>query len=311
MGQRTIPPVRDLRILTWTLLAASLVIGLAALQRMAGPAVGGHDDLTGAIRLPQVLKGAIAGLFALAAVVFLMDLVRRLRLRRRKQPGEDVFGPEAPRLPPWMRTLTQFLALLNFVILAYLVWRGVIPLAELLALGHGIGSGLTSALPPQVPVDAPPLVTWAYGALALVAGLGTLALALWLAFSDRLAQWWERALDDSPPPALAEAVEESLEDLRAEVDARRAIVRCYGRFERVAAGSGVERKPWHTPMEFMREALTRLPGPGGAMPTLTGLFELARFSHRALGPGERDRALEALDEIKTAIEARRIDAASG
>jgi hypothetical protein len=37
------------------------------------------------------------------------------------------------------------------------------------------------------------------------------------------------------------------------------------------------------------------------VPTLTHLFELARFSHRPLGPAERDRALDALDEIRSAI----------
>ena len=102
---------------------------------------------------------------------------------------------------------------------------------------------------------------------------------------------------------LEAAVDDSVEDLRAEPDARRAIVRCYARFERAAAASGVERKPWSTPMEFMREALRRLPLPRTAVPTLTGLFELARFSHHPLGPSERDRALAALDEIRTAMRA--------
>ena len=41
-----------------------------------------------------------------------------------------------------------------------------------------------------------------------------------------------------------------------------------------------------------------------AVPALTGLFELARFSHHPLGTPERDRALAALDEIRTAIEER-------
>jgi hypothetical protein len=85
---------------------------------------------------------------------------------------------------------------------------------------------------------------------------------------------------------------------------RRAIIRCWARFERVAAEAGVRRRPWHTPMEFMREALERLPVPRTAVPALTGLFELARFSARALGPRERERALDALDEIRGALEGR-------
>jgi hypothetical protein len=46
------------------------------------------------------------------------------------------------------------------------------------------------------------------------------------------------------------------------------------------------------------------------VPTLTGLFELARFSHHPLGPSERDRALAALDEIRTAMRATESDAAA-
>ncbi len=291
--------------LTWALLAGSLVIGLAALVRMAGPAAGGPDDLTGTIRLPELVTGTIVTLFALAALVFLVGLLRRMRSRRAEEAG--ALGSEAAPVPPWMRTLKQILSLLNFVVLAYLLWRGAIPLTGLLSLGLGAGSAIAPTLPQEAPV-APPVVTWTFGVLALVAGFGALAFALWVAFGDRLAQWWEGAAGDSPLPPLAAAVEESLEDLRAEPDARRAIVRCYARFERVAADSGVERKPWHTPMEFMREALPRLPVPRGTVPTLTGLFELARFSHRALGPRERDRALDALDEIKASIEERRADA---
>jgi hypothetical protein len=195
------------------------------------------------------------------------------------------------------------------VILAYLIWRGVIPLADLMSLAAG--SGGVPALPQPAPLDAPFLVTWTFGALALTAGLGALALALWVAFGDRLGEWWEQRADDrSRPPREADApAEESLDALRAEGDPRRAIIRCYGKFQRVAAGSGVERKPWHTPAEFMREALARLVLPRGAVPTLTGLFELARFSHRELGHPDRDRALGALGEITAAIEERGIDVA--
>jgi hypothetical protein len=124
-----------------------------------------------------------------------------------------------------------------------------------------------------------------------------------------VAEWFERvAADDTPRPPLTAAVEDSLEDLRAEPDPRRAIIRCYARFERAAADSGLARDPWLTPMEFMREALERLPVSRTAVSTLTGLFELARFSHRALESAERARALEALDEIKAAIATGRGDA---
>jgi hypothetical protein len=293
-------------LLRWVLLPVSLVVGLAAVLRMAGTVPAGHDDLTGIIRLPRPLTGAIFGLFALAAAVFVTGLARRMRGRRRRGPGEDELARETTPMPAWMRTVTQILSLANFVLIAYLIWRGVIPLTELLALGQGVVSGLGSAAP-EPPVGAPPFLTWTFGVLAVVAGLAALALAVWIAFSDRLADWWRRK-DEDWAPAPADGADESPGDPRAERDPRRAIMRCYASFERVAAHSGVARQPWLTPMEFMREALRRLPAPREAVPTLTGLFELARFSRRALGPAERDRALEALAEITAATEERGTDA---
>lgn len=293
-------------LLRWVLLPVSLVVGLAALLRMAGPAAG-HDPLSGIIRLPKPVMAAILTLFGLAAAVFFVGLARRMRGRRRGE-GEDVLTPETPPMPAWMRTVTQLLSLANFVILAYLIWRGVIPLTELLAFGQGAVLAIGSASQ-QPPSAAPPLVTWTYGVLALVAGLGAVALALWLGFSDRLAEWWTKTGEDDASSWPAAAAEERLEDPRAESDPRRAIMRAYATFERLAAHSGVARQPWHTPVEFMREALRRLPAPRHAVPTLTRLFELARFSRRSLGPEERASALQALDEITTATQERSADAA--
>ena len=210
-------------------------------------------------------------------------------------------------MPAWMRTLTQILSIANFVLVAYLIWRGVIPLTELLALGRGAVSAI-GASSPQAPVGAPALLTWTFAVLAVVAALVALALALWVGFGDRLTEWMQR--EEDAPASDAAAAAEPLEDPRAENDPRRAIMRCYASFERAAAKSGVARQHWHTPTEFMREAMRSLQVPRGAVPTLTSLFELARFSHRALGPAERGRALEALDEIATARKERGADAAT-
>ena len=293
-------------LLRWGLLPVSLVVGLAALLRMAGPVAGEADDLKGFIRLPMPVTWVIYGLFGLAALVFVIGVARRVLGRRRSGEGELL--PEPTPMPAWMRTLTQILSLANFVLVAYLIWRGVIPLTELLALGRGAVSAL-GATAPQAPVGAPALLTWTFGVLAVVAALVAVALALWVGFGDRLTEWWMRR-DEEAPASEAVAAEEPFEDPHAEHDPRRAIMRCYASFERVAADSGVTRHPWHTPTEFMREAMRRLPVPRGAVPTLTSLFELARFSHRALGPAERGRALEALDDITATRKERGADAAT-
>ncbi|HEV8439567.1 MAG TPA: DUF4129 domain-containing protein [Methylomirabilota bacterium] len=285
--------------LIWTPLAASFVIGLAGVLRMAGPIAGGGDDLTGVIRLPQPVTATILTLFALAAVVFLTDLGRRW-LSRRRSDDEAARAPEIPQTPAWLRALTLILSILNIAVIAYLLWRGVIPFGGLLSFGSGAGPA--PGLPLTLPRSAPPVITWTFGILAVTAGLGALALAVRFALGDRLAERRANTAGAAPAGPLEAAVEDSLEDLSSEPDARRAIVRCYARFERVASNSGVERKPWLTPMEFTREVLSRLPLPRTAVPTLTSLFELARFSHHPLGSTERDRAVEALHEIRTAVE---------
>jgi hypothetical protein len=306
LGRRGLHGVGVTPALVWVPLAASFVIGLAAVIRMATPESVSGDTMTGAIRLPQALTATIATLFALAALVVLVDLVRRAVSRRREEDDEAALGPEPPRIPAWLRTLTQILTLAYFVAVAYLLWRGAIPLVDMLAQ-RGAGAALGDPAAPPGP-GAPPIVTWTFGALALAVALGALALALWLAFGERVGAWWQGTPPEEPPEPLAAAVEESLDDLRAESDPRRAIIRCYARFERVASDVGVARHPWLTPMEFMREALGRLPVPRAAVPVLTGLFERARFSHHPLGAPERDRALAALDEIRMAIERRDGDA---
>jgi hypothetical protein len=281
----------------WAGLAAGFVLALAAALRMAG-AVAEADQVVGVIRLPGPVTTVVVSLFALALLVFLGDLVRRT-LSRERRPVDGPAEDEPAPVPAWIRRITMVFSLVNVALLAYL-WRRAVLEGGLFAGMSGLAAGLD--LPAGETLTAPALYHWIVGALAVAAGAGALGLALWSALGDRLHRRDEEPA--RPPEApLVVAVEESLDDLRGEGDARRAIVRCYARFERAAAAAGLPRRPWLTPGEFMREALARLPLPRAAVPTLTGLFELARFSDRALGARERDRAVDALTEIRRAMEA--------
>jgi hypothetical protein len=290
-------------LLAWAGLATGFVIALAAGLRMAGPVPDG-DHVTGAIRLPGPVTAAILALFGLALVVFLGDLVRRA-LSKGHREDDGAPAEEPTPVPPWLRRVTLLLSLVNVAVLAYL-WRRAVLEGGLFAGTGGLASGL--GLPDMEVLTAPALFNWVFGSLAVVAGLGALGLALWSALGDRLIPDGEESGPAMPAVPLQTAVEESLDDLRAEGDPRRAITRCYARFERVAADSGLERRPWLTPTEFMREVLARLSLPRAAVPTLTGLFELARFSHHPLGPSERERAVDALHEIRSATAASEGDA---
>src|SRR2546427_749022 len=82
---------------------------------------------------------------------------------------------------------------------------------------------------PETPVVSPPWLGSLLGLLALGVGLASLAAALLLLFAERLAEWWNRRSRLWTAEPLLEAVDESLDDLASEPDARVAIIKCYRR----------------------------------------------------------------------------------
>ena len=148
-------------LLAWAGLAASFLLGLAAVIRMAGPAAG-LDHATGVIRLPREVTAFIVSLFALAAAVFLIHLVRRGWSRR--QPGDDAAEGEIEpqRVPMWVRVLRQFAGLVYFAAFAYALSRGGVSLDAILALGAGAGSINVGGLTGSAVESAPALVTWSF-----------------------------------------------------------------------------------------------------------------------------------------------------
>jgi hypothetical protein len=159
---------------------------------------------------------------------------------------------------------------------------------------------------PALPAVSLPLFTGVVGALTVVVALAGLAFIGFLIFGDRLAEWWRKETTRERRP-LAAAVDDSLDDLLEDVDARRAIIRCYRRFEDALARSRVPRAPWQTPLEFMRDALARLPLPSDAVERLTRLFERARFGNEPLAPADRDIAWGALLAIRGSLETNERD----
>jgi hypothetical protein len=105
------------------------------------------------------------------------------------------------------------------------------------------------------------------------------------------------------PESLADAVDESLDDLRADPDLRRAIVAAYARMERALAAAGIPRKPAEAPLEYLERALLSLDTSAEAVRRLTDLFEWARFSHHEPEPSMRDDAVEALITVRDELRA--------
>jgi hypothetical protein len=104
-----------------------------------------------------------------------------------------------------------------------------------------------------------------------------------------------------------ELVEDTLADLYAEVDPRKAIIAAYARVERVFATYGLPREPSEAPIEYLERALPELRASGAALQRLTGLFQWAKFSAHEVDPKMRDEAIGALLEVRDELRANRLE----
>jgi len=313
-GEASPPKIGSARVVadqSWLWWAGFAVCGLIlSVMGLAGPAGRSADDgpvvrLVAHVPDPLIALALASG--TLTALLVLSLLLPRGVRRRRKQDEEPYeFYYEPPKVPAWVMIVLFALALSPFVGAGYLLWRGWTPFGEGVA---PLSPHQAFSVPPRHPFPAlggpaasPAIWNMAVTVLALCASLGSLALVLWILLGDRLARWWAGPFPERRSEMLAEAVEESLDDLAREPDARIAIIKCYRRFEQVLARSRVPRAPWQTPVEFMRAVLGRLPLPPGAVRKLTELFEVARFSNDPLGSADRSSAFESLVEIRTGLE---------
>jgi Domain of unknown function (DUF4129) len=105
------------------------------------------------------------------------------------------------------------------------------------------------------------------------------------------------------PEVLAAALDESLDDLRADPDLRRAIVAAYARMEAALAAAGIPRDPAEAPLEYVERALLTLDTSAESVRRLTDLFEWARFSQHEPEPSMRDDAVDALIAVRDELRA--------
>ena len=161
-------------------------------------------------------------------------------------------------------------------------------------------SATTEPLGPQ-PVE--PSFSW-------IPVLATLALILFAVGAWAMSTRARSRARGELGPALALAVEdalaESLDDLRAQPDPRRAVIAAYARLERVLAAHGVPRGNAEAPLEYLGRVLEELSVREIPARELTRLFERAKFSQHAVGPEMKKRALRALETVRDDLLAARV-----
>jgi Domain of unknown function (DUF4129) len=103
--------------------------------------------------------------------------------------------------------------------------------------------------------------------------------------------------------ALSLALDESVDDLRAERDARRAVIAAYARMERALEGHGLPRRAYEAPLEYLGRVLRELHVRTSSVLALTELFERAKFSCHEIDAEMKNEAIDALlalrDDLRT------------
>ena len=100
-------------------------------------------------------------------------------------------------------------------------------------------------------------------------------------------------------------LDDTLDDLRAEADPRRAIIAAYARLERVLAANGVARAAVRDRRRSTFAASSPSSSLGSdAVERLTALFARAKFSQHDVDPAMKEEAIGALEQVRDELRER-------
>ena len=152
------------------------------------------------------------------------------------------------------------------------------------------------------PLDTPP-IDWVI--VLVVFGVALVAFssvaAMMIRGNKHVRQWVEAR------KALAEILDDTLDDLRAEQDPRKAVIAAYSRMERSLASFGLPRRPFEAPGEYLTRVLDELRSGSPAARRLTELFERAKFSQHSIDAAMKDEAIDAVVTLRDELRAETIE----
>jgi uncharacterized protein DUF4129 len=148
----------------------------------------------------------------------------------------------------------------------------------------------------------PHFATWP---VVIVLALVAIGVVAWYV-SYRARRRRLEPFSDRIGPALADLLEETLDDLRAEADARKAVIAAYARMERALAAYGLPRDPSEAPEEYLGRILADLEVSRRSIARLTALFAWAKFSGHDVAPEMKDEAIAALEAVRAELRAAEI-----
>jgi len=111
--------------------------------------------------------------------------------------------------------------------------------------------------------------------------------------------------EQSVEEELARAIGSTIDDLRKERDARRAVIAAYANMERILASHGLARGHAEVPYEYLGRVLRLLQVRESSVRSLTELFEYAKFSPHEIDEAMKEQAIESLVAVKEDLELTR------
>jgi uncharacterized protein DUF4129 len=275
-----------------TLGVLSLVLGLVAIVALAsrgGRAGGGATEPRG----PSTLFWDY--LFTMSILVAVTGIVVSLwLLKQRLDP--DV---RADRKGNHLLLFSFLASLVLGVVLAAQVFKGD-PNRAREAVERLRGGGEQRPAEPRDPDTFTPSFLW--GPAIAVGAVGLVAAAYLRAQRRVRRRDAAEASDDALAEELAALLEDTLDDLRAEPDPRRAVIAAYARMERALAAYGLPRHPFEAPLEFLERASPELrerhPAGLRLVFELSHLFERAKFSQHAVDEEMKADAIASLEGLR-------------
>ena len=266
--------------LLWPALVVVALVGVVAIA-----AAGSTGDGSGEIRSPAaVLLDTVLSLILVALLAAAALLIYGLT----RTAAPEYAGPKRSR-----SVLAGILVLIAVLISLVYLRPPTLPPRE------GFEGSVLLEDPPAVsplPRSGSYEPSFAWLPVAIVLALAAAGVAAFI-LAERRLRGPARA-GEGLAEQLAVALDDTLDDLRAESDPRRAVIAAYARLERVLAARGVARQPAETPEEYLARILDELAIDAEAVRRLTDLFSQAKFSQHAVDIGMKEEAIDAVAQLR-------------
>jgi hypothetical protein len=287
-------------------------VGLTALLAVVAVASRAHKPGggtgAGAAHPPRLLLEYAASVMVVLLPIGTILIVLALAQSRRQK----VLAGERS----WRRSMLMVLVMTPLFIGAFFVIRHfrpaggatpqiTVPTTPPANLPRGTARHPKVSLKPTAPLQFQWLPVLVLGSLVLAAFV-TAGVAIHM--RRRHGDVW--AEEAALAQALDEVLADTLDDLRAERDPRRAVIRTYARMERTFAAYGVPRAESEVPQEYVARVLDRLGVSVFSVRRLTDLFSRAKFSPHEIDSGMKDEAIDALAGLRAELEHKEGDVAA-